>query len=92
MQRNARFRCSQILAATESRKRSIERVLHARPEVADLLAHDPCKTQSLNQIGVLEYVTGFDRVVERSMFLIRSTISQHVERTSAAVSLAEAAD
>jgi hypothetical protein len=73
-------------------KQSSVRILHARPEVADLLAHDPCKTQSLNQIGVLEYVTGFERVVERSMFLIRPTISQLVERTSAAVSLAEAAD
>jgi hypothetical protein len=74
------------------RKRPSVRILHARPGVADLLAHDPCKTQSLNQIGVLEYVTGFERVVERSMFLIRPTISQLVERTSAAVSLAEAAD
>ena len=74
------------------RKRSSVRVLHARPEVAELLELDPCKTQSLNQIGVLEYVTDFERVVERSMFLIRPTISQLVERTSAAVSLAEAAD
>ena len=44
-------------------KRSSVRVLHARPEVADLLGH-PCKTQSRNQIAVLEYVTGFERVVE----------------------------
>ena len=73
-------------------KQSIERILHARPEVADLLGSNPCKTQSLNQTGMIEYVTGFERVVERSMFLIRSTISQLVERTSAAVSLAEAAD
>ena len=45
-------------------KRSIERVLHARPEVADLLGPNPCKTQSRNQIAVLEYVTGFERVGE----------------------------
>ena len=45
-------------------KRSIERVLHAHPEVADLLAHDPCETQSQNQTCVLEYVTGFERVAE----------------------------
>jgi hypothetical protein len=66
--------------------------LHASAEVADLLVLNPCKTQSLNQIGVLKYVTGFERGVERSMFLIRPTISQLVERTNAAVSLAEAAD
>ena len=66
MQRNACFRCSQILAATESQKRSSVRVLHARPGVADLLGLDPCKTQSLNQMGVLEYVTDFDWVAEDS--------------------------
>ena len=75
-----------------ARKRSSVRVLHADSEVADLLGRNPCKTQSRNQIGVIEYVTGFVRVVERSMFLIRSTISQLVERTNAAVSLTEAAD
>jgi hypothetical protein len=46
------------------RKRSVPHVLHARPEVADLLAHAPCKTQSRNQISVLEYATGFERVAE----------------------------
>jgi hypothetical protein len=40
-------------------------VLHARSEVADLLGLDPCKTQSQNQTGVLEYVTGSERVMER---------------------------
>jgi hypothetical protein len=45
-------------------KRSIERVLHARHQMADLLGLEPCKTQSRNQIAVLEYVTGFERVAE----------------------------
>ena len=46
------------------RKRSIERILHAHAEVADLLGLDPCKTQSQNQMDVLEYVTGSERVME----------------------------
>ena len=83
---------SSSASSSLSYKRSSVRVLHAPPEVADLLGSNPCKTQSRNQIDVLEYVTGFERVVKRSMFLIRPTISQLVERTSAAVSLAEAAD
>jgi hypothetical protein len=33
-------------------------------EVADLLGLDPCKTQSQNQTGMIEYVTGFERVME----------------------------
>jgi hypothetical protein len=46
------------------RKRSSVSVLHARPEMADLLGLSPCKTQSQNQITVLEYVTGFARIAE----------------------------
>ena len=46
-------------------KRSV-RILHARPEVADLLGPGSCKTQSRNQIAVIEYVTRFERVAEDS--------------------------
>jgi hypothetical protein len=46
------------------RKRSLARVLHASAGVADLLGLNPCKTQSRNQIAVIEYVTGFERVAE----------------------------
>ena len=53
-----------IPAYEPSRKRSSVRVLHARYQVADLLGLSPCKTQSLNQILMLEYVTGFERVAE----------------------------
>jgi hypothetical protein len=51
------------------------RILHARPEVADLLGSNPCKTQSQNQLRVLEYVTGSERVMERSMLLVRQTVA-----------------
>jgi hypothetical protein len=45
-------------------KQSIERVLHARPQVADLLGRNPCKIQSQDQMGVIEYETGFALVME----------------------------
>jgi hypothetical protein len=45
-------------------KRAIERILHAHPQVADLLGRNPCKTQSQNQMGVIEYETGFALVME----------------------------
>ena len=44
MQRDARFRCSQILAATESRKRSSVHPLNRSGRLADLLGPQPFKT------------------------------------------------
>src|SRR4051794_40482644 len=63
------------------RKRSIERVLHARPEVAELLGLDSCKTQSQNQILMLEYVTRFERVAEdlRGAYRICAGIKDRAE-------------
>ncbi len=63
------------------RKRSIERILHARPKVADLLERNPCKTQSRNQTDVLEYVTGFERVAEdlRSTYRICAGFKDRAE-------------